>query len=49
LLDTDSIVFSHPKDVEPIKNGNYLGEMMREYKDFVILEFYSGGVSDKNK
>jgi hypothetical protein len=43
-LDTDSIIFSHPRGVEPIKDGKYLGEMSQEYKNFEIVECCSGGV-----
>uniref|UniRef100_A0A914I3T2 DNA-directed DNA polymerase n=1 Tax=Globodera rostochiensis TaxID=31243 RepID=A0A914I3T2_GLORO len=41
--DTDSLIFTHPRGVCPLKEGKFLGEMTREYADNEILEFVSGG------
>lgn len=42
-VDTDSVLFKHPKGLVVIKEGQYLGEMTREYADFNIIEFIAGG------
>lgn len=42
-VDTDSVIFKHPKGVKPIKDGIYLGEMTKEHADYDIKEFVSGG------
>uniref|UniRef100_A0A914IFF8 DNA-directed DNA polymerase n=2 Tax=Globodera rostochiensis TaxID=31243 RepID=A0A914IFF8_GLORO len=41
--DTDSLIFTHPRGVCPLKEGNFLGEMTREYGDSDILEFVAAG------
>jgi hypothetical protein len=41
--DTDSVVFRHPKGVNPIPEGEFLGEMSREYADFRIDRFVAAG------
>jgi hypothetical protein len=41
--DTDSIIVHHAKGNEPIKSGQMLGEMQREYEDWHIMEYASGG------
>ena len=42
FLDTDSIIFSHPRGNCPIQEGSFLGEMSKEYPDHEILEYVSG-------
>ena len=47
-LDTDSIFFAHPNNVNPIPVGKgHLGEMTKEYEDWCIEEFVSGGLLAK--
>uniref|UniRef100_A0A183C555 DNA-directed DNA polymerase n=1 Tax=Globodera pallida TaxID=36090 RepID=A0A183C555_GLOPA len=41
--DTDSLIFTHPRGVCPLKEGKFLGEMTREYADSDILEFVAAG------
>uniref|UniRef100_A0A914I3D3 DNA-directed DNA polymerase n=1 Tax=Globodera rostochiensis TaxID=31243 RepID=A0A914I3D3_GLORO len=41
--DTDSLVFTHPKGLCPLKEGKFLGEMTREYAESDILEFVAAG------
>lgn len=43
FVDTDSIIVQHVKGNEPIKSGQMLGEMQREYVDWQIAEFCCGG------
>jgi len=43
FFDTDSIIVQHAKGIEPIKSGQMLGEMQREYEDWHILEYACGG------
>ena len=43
LLDTDSIILSHPRGQCPIKCGSYLGEMAQEYPDYNIMEMVAAG------
>ncbi|KAL7075931.1 hypothetical protein ACQ4LE_004628 [Meloidogyne hapla] len=41
--DTDSILFSHPKDMEcPLQVGPHLGDLAREYADSEIKEYVGG-------
>jgi hypothetical protein len=42
-VDTDSVIFKHPKGMEVLKEGQFLGEMTREYADYIIVEFIAGG------
>jgi hypothetical protein len=42
-VDTDSVLFKHPKGVQILTEGQFLGEMSREYVDFEIKEFIAGG------
>jgi hypothetical protein len=41
--DTDSVVFSSPIGVNPIAEGEFLGEMSREYANFRIERFAAAG------
>uniref|UniRef100_A0A914H6I4 DNA-directed DNA polymerase n=1 Tax=Globodera rostochiensis TaxID=31243 RepID=A0A914H6I4_GLORO len=41
--DTDSVIFMHPKGKCPIKEGNFLGEMSKEYAKDKILEVVCAG------
>jgi hypothetical protein len=41
--DTDSVIYSHPVDLNPIVEGDFLGELSVEYGDSDILEFVCGG------
>jgi hypothetical protein len=38
------IIFRHPVGVNPIPEGNILGQMSREYSKFSITEFVSAGI-----
>nr|CAD2205652.1 unnamed protein product [Meloidogyne enterolobii] len=41
--DTDSILFSYPKDMEcPLQTGPHLGDLAREYAGFEIKEYVGG-------
>ncbi|KAF7627112.1 hypothetical protein Mgra_00009622 [Meloidogyne graminicola] len=41
--DTDSILFSHPKDIEcPLQTGPHLGDLAREYVGSAIKEYVGG-------
>lgn len=42
-VDTDSVIFKHPKGVHPISEGEFLGEMAREFPDCKIDEFCAAG------
>lgn len=42
-FDIDSIIVQHAKGIEPIKSGQMLGEMQREYMEWQIVEFCCGG------
>lgn len=42
-LDTDSIIALHKKGIYPLKTGQLLGDMQREYEQWDILEYCSGG------
>uniref|UniRef100_A0A914HHD2 DNA-directed DNA polymerase n=1 Tax=Globodera rostochiensis TaxID=31243 RepID=A0A914HHD2_GLORO len=37
--DTDSLIFTHPKGLCPLKEGKFLGEMTREYAESDIMEY----------
>ena len=37
------VIFKHPRGVNPLPEGKYLGEMSREYEDYRILEFVAAG------
>jgi hypothetical protein len=41
--DTDSIIYAHPKENNPLKTGPHLGDLTDELKGYVIVEFASGG------
>jgi hypothetical protein len=41
--DTDSIIFSHPRDKQPIETGEFLGQMDDELKGKELIAFYAGG------
>ena len=41
--DTDSVVFKHPKNMCPLPEGEFLGEMSREYADFHLDRFVAAG------
>lgn len=42
--DTDSVVYAHKRgQPPPFVVGKLLGQMSREYSDYEILAFYSGG------
>uniref|UniRef100_A0A914N3G3 DNA-directed DNA polymerase n=1 Tax=Meloidogyne incognita TaxID=6306 RepID=A0A914N3G3_MELIC len=41
--DTDSIIYVHPEDQNPLQLGQHLGEFTDEYPHHNILEFCSGG------
>jgi hypothetical protein len=43
VLDTDSIILSHPRGRCPIKQGNFLGDMAQEYPDYNIIEMVAAG------
>jgi hypothetical protein len=42
-VDTDSVLFKHPKGENVLSEGQFLGEMTREYSEFNIVEFVAGG------
>lgn len=42
-VDTDSVIFKHPKGKCPIPEGEYLGEMTKENPDYKIDEFCAAG------
>jgi len=37
------VIFKHPKGMNPIPEGRFIGEMTREYDDYGIKEFVAGG------
>ncbi|KAH7697592.1 hypothetical protein AAVH_35324, partial [Aphelenchoides avenae] len=41
--DTDSIIFVHPKGMNPVEKGQFLGQMGDECPKHHIVAFYSGG------
>jgi Zn-finger nucleic acid-binding protein len=41
--DTDSVMFSCPRGKNPIPEGNFLGEMSREYPDYELMEIICAG------
>ena len=42
--DTDSVIYVHPRGVQPpFQVGDYLGQMSKEYPEHEILAYYSGG------
>nr|CAD2141913.1 unnamed protein product [Meloidogyne enterolobii] len=41
--DTDSLIFSHPEDNNPLELGPHLGDLTDEYPNHEILEYCSGG------
>lgn len=41
--DTDSVMFSCPRGQNPIPEGNFLGEMSREYPDYELMEIVCAG------
>jgi hypothetical protein len=43
VFDTDSIIVQHPKGIEPIRTGQMLGDMQKEYLEWQIMEFCCGG------
>lgn len=43
ILDTDSIIFEHPENDNPVQLGEYLGQMTDEIPNHTILDYYSGG------
>jgi hypothetical protein len=42
-VDTDSVLFKHLRGVSVLEEGQFLGEMTREYSEFNIIEFIAGG------
>ena len=41
--DTDSVIYVHPINNNPLKSGSFLGDMSIEYPEFKIDEYCSGG------
>ncbi|KAI1710635.1 DNA polymerase type b, organellar and viral domain-containing protein [Ditylenchus destructor] len=41
--DTDSVVYEHPEGFNPLKSGEFLGEMTMEYDDSRIQKWACGG------
>nr|CAD2176707.1 unnamed protein product [Meloidogyne enterolobii] len=41
--DTDSLIFAHPEDNNPLELGPHLGDLTDEYPQHDILEYCSGG------
>ena len=42
-MDTDSVIYSHPKDNDPLHTGPHLGELTDECEGKEIIEYVSAG------